>query len=255
MRISDFIDAMSGLDNPDSMLVLLERAAADLGFDRYAYCALSGHERYDAGDNPPPAVALNFPESWTDYYFEHDCQAIDPVVYFTPAIDRPFLWERLGDYFRLSAAQHTLLDQASEAKLRDGVAIPLHGPRCGVCLMTFAASDGHPDPAAAAPMLNALATQFHVSYSAVGRIEPYRPIVARLSARERECLQQIALGKSLWDISTALKISENTVRYYLKNAFRKLGAHNRLEAVVIAVGSGEISLESGAFNNGSHVHP
>src|SRR3546814_15925160 len=92
MRLSDFIEQSNRASSTDSIRALMERAAGDIGFDRYAYSALTGHDRYDAGDNPPPAVAHNFPPAWIDYYFERDYQGKDPVVLFAHEIESPFLW-------------------------------------------------------------------------------------------------------------------------------------------------------------------
>ena len=53
-----------------------------------------------------------------------------------------------------------------------------------------------------------------------------------LSTREIECLQAIRQGSSNPQIARDLGISENTVRYHLKNLFRKIGVSNRTEAAL-----------------------
>jgi LuxR family quorum-sensing system transcriptional regulator CciR len=219
----------------------MERAAGDFGFDKYAYCALTGHDRYDAGNNPAPAVAHSFPVSWIDYYFEHNYQCKDPVVLFAPEIARPFLWKSLCETHKLDRAQETLMQEASEAGLKDGVGVPLHGPRGDVCLVTFAAGDGHPEPAEFLTNLAVLSAQFHLAYSEVGRAELDPRSVPVLSQRERECLQWIANGKSAWGVGDVLHISEYTVNYHLQKAFRKLGSNNRVLAVVKAIRYGLIT--------------
>lgn len=241
MRLSDFIDASNRAGSTQPILALMEHAAADLGFDRYAYCALTRHDRYEAGENVAPAVAHNFPASWIDYYFEHNYQTRDPVVLLAPEIERPFLWDALDGAYRLDRAQQTLMLEADDAGLKDGVGVPLHGPRGNVCLTTFAAGDGHPRPAAELPRLELLATQFHAAYSAVGRAGSNRR-TAVLSRRERECLQWVAAGKSSWDIGVILNISERTVNFHVRNALRKLNANTRVLAVVKAIRYGLISL-------------
>ncbi len=241
MRLSDFIDASNKAGSTESILALMQRAAGDLGFDRYAYCALTRHERYAAGENSAPAVAHNFPASWIDYYFEHDYQTRDPVVLLAPAIERPFLWDSLNGPYQLNRAQDRLMREADEAGLRDGVGVPLHGPRGNVCLVTFAAGDGHPRPGAALPRLEVLANQFHAAYSAVGRAGRARRSVV-LSKRERECLQWVAAGKSSWDIGMILNISERTVNFHVRNALGKLDANTRTLAVVKAIRYGLIGL-------------
>lgn len=65
----------------------------------------------------------------------------------------------------------------------------------------------------------------------------------RLSAREREVLNWLKAGKSSWDISMVLAISERTVNFHVYNLMRKLGATNRPQAVAIAANHGLISIE------------
>lgn len=52
-----------------------------------------------------------------------------------------------------------------------------------------------------------------------------------LSELDRRLLGLLAEGRSNDQIARALNVSPNTVKYYLKNLFRKLGVSNRTEAV------------------------
>lgn len=232
MRITEFIEKCNRSESPDAVLALMQRALRDIGFDRYAYCALTGHDRYLPGNKPAPAIALNFPASWTDYYFERRYQAIDPVIVNAPRIDRPFLWDSIARRYRLTRQQKNVMNQASEAKLRDGVGVPLHGPFGSVCLLTFAAGDGHPDAKAFLPMLNMLSTQFHLAYSEVGRTDAAPAVVPVLTERERECLQWLSTGRSRAEVAEKLHLSENTVGYHIKNVHQKLEAKSTKLAIV-----------------------
>ena len=60
------------------------------------------------------------------------------------------------------------------------------------------------------------------------------------SAREVDCMQCVARGKTNWEVSRILDISENTVRFHLKNVFRKLDATSRSSAVMRAIQAGVI---------------
>ncbi len=51
-----------------------------------------------------------------------------------------------------------------------------------------------------------------------------------LTARERAVLEQIAEGRSNGEIADRLHLSENTVKFHLRNLFAKLGVSNRTEA-------------------------
>jgi DNA-binding CsgD family transcriptional regulator len=52
-----------------------------------------------------------------------------------------------------------------------------------------------------------------------------------LSPRELEVLKWLKLGKTSWDISVILNISERTVNYHVNNIVQKLGVSSRLQAV------------------------
>jgi DNA-binding NarL/FixJ family response regulator len=53
----------------------------------------------------------------------------------------------------------------------------------------------------------------------------------RLSPREQEVLSHLAQGLPNSQIGVALKVSENTVRFHLRNIYEKLQVSNRTEAV------------------------
>jgi NarL family two-component system response regulator LiaR len=60
----------------------------------------------------------------------------------------------------------------------------------------------------------------------------------RLTDREKELLALVARGLSNKAIAAEMSISENTVKYYMKNILQKLGAQNRTEAAAYALQSG-----------------
>lgn len=64
-----------------------------------------------------------------------------------------------------------------------------------------------------------------------------------LSNREREILELLAKGKSNGDISAILNIRERTVKFHINSIMRKLNAHNRTHAVVIAMQGGIICIK------------
>lgn len=70
------------------------------------------------------------------------------------------------------------------------------------------------------------------------------PLASRgafVSGREKQVLLWLKEGKSSWDISTILGISERTVNFHVSNIIRKLGAQNRSQAVALALQSRLIS--------------
>lgn len=67
--------------------------------------------------------------------------------------------------------------------------------------------------------------------------QPQRP-GGDLTPRESEVLELMAEGATNDEVADRLFISRNTVRNHVQNILTKLGAHSRLEAVVIATRSG-----------------
>lgn len=59
-----------------------------------------------------------------------------------------------------------------------------------------------------------------------------------LAARELEVLQHLVAGQRNRNIASALNISENTVKFHVRNLFRKLNVGSRAEAIALAHSQG-----------------
>ena len=67
------------------------------------------------------------------------------------------------------------------------------------------------------------------------------PAESLLTPRETELLQLIVDGLSNKAIADRLSLSENTIKYHIKNILQKLGVQNRTEAATQALRSGLLS--------------
>ena len=56
-----------------------------------------------------------------------------------------------------------------------------------------------------------------------------------LTIREKEILLWVRDGKSTWEVASILGISKDTVKFHMKNIFKKLNASSRSQAVTIAL--------------------
>ena len=56
-----------------------------------------------------------------------------------------------------------------------------------------------------------------------------------LSSKEKEVINWLKQGKSSWDMSVILGISERTVKFHVSNIMRKLDASSRTHAVAIVI--------------------
>ncbi len=116
-------------------------------------------------------------------------------------------------------------------------------PKGHRCNRTATAVDvqGHPLCAAHAQM-----QPRRRASSSTGAVVPVSPEPPRraptLSSQQRQVLQLVATGASTAEVAACLGISPHTVQIQLHSIFTKLGARSRLEAVILALHQGLISL-------------
>lgn len=75
-------------------------------------------------------------------------------------------------------------------------------------------------------------------WAAEGAPAMEEPLVETLTRRELQVLRMLAEGATIDDIAAALTISVLTARNHIGNVGRKLGAHSRLETVLIGMRRG-----------------
>ena len=242
MRLTEYVEKADEADSLERLVGLLKAVSGELGFDRFAYCSLRSEQRRNNSDEPP-VIVHNFPESWSQRYTEQGYVHHDPVVVYAHEFEKPYLWDSLGTMFALDAVQNRLMREAREAGLKCGVAVPLHGARARLSLMSFASSDTGIDAVGALPTLHMIASKFHTSYLSMSAAANDATAVV-LSPRERECLQWTARGKTAWEVGMLMRISENTVKFHLRNAMKKLDSTTSVQAVVKAIRYGLISLDA-----------
>lgn len=67
---------------------------------------------------------------------------------------------------------------------------------------------------------------------------PVNPLATMLSPRELQVLKGLCEGKANKEIARDLGIQEPTVKLHVKTLYRKIGAHNRTQAAMIAKEAG-----------------
>jgi PAS domain S-box-containing protein len=66
-----------------------------------------------------------------------------------------------------------------------------------------------------------------------------------LTEREREVVQEVALGHTAREIADKLHVTHNTVRTHIRNAQAKLGARSQAQLVAMALGHGHTAPSAG----------
>ncbi len=62
----------------------------------------------------------------------------------------------------------------------------------------------------------------------------------KITRREKECIRWASIGKTSWEISQILNISQRTVEFHLSNCIKKTNSTNRQQAIVKCILNGEL---------------
>ena len=119
-------------------------------------------------------------------------------------------------------------DAMSEAHIGDALCATSYGRHRTITSLHlgFREPDLSPGDALAIQLAGLMLTEHLMSFAA-----PAGEDAVKLTARERDAVAWVAEGKSDWEISVILGVSESTVRFHVDNARKKLGAVNRAQAV------------------------
>jgi len=169
--------------------------------------------------------------------------ALDPIARAGRRRFTPFLWFEAVSKERLDDNQKTFLAESADHEVLGGASVPIRS-RDEVALMSFVPFS-HDDAAQRylsemLPDLHVLGLHYHLRHAQLTELPRQRDQIEPLSARERECLAWVAAGKTTWEVSQILHLSERTIHFHLENACNKLGATNRIQAVVMAISRGLI---------------
>ena len=175
-------------------------------------------------------------------YFFHD-----PLVARINVVTATFRWSATdehcgGGWYNLLAYPDPkgaqLAHESREFGRKVGLAVPIHG-RHGPIAAVSIATDHYDLSPRDERVLQMASLYLHAQLKEL-RTEALPRPVHNLTPRERECLQWVAAGKTDWEISQILNISEQTAHGYVQNALTKLNARTRAQAVALAMQTAQI---------------
>lgn len=206
---------------------------AHLGIDQICYLRPPDPETATAAD-----IRTNYSADWRDLYIERDYFTIDPVVGLGLSHKRTLNWldidlsdRKLARFFG-EAREHGIHGCGLSVQISDG------GNRSALFSMNSALArrDWAALLSESCADLRHLAYLFHIHH--VQRCGQGRPAFEGLSKRELQVLSWAAAGKSCWETSQILDLSEKTVDGYLRQVCRKLRSSNKTHAVAVAAHGG-----------------
>jgi DNA-binding CsgD family transcriptional regulator len=215
-----------------------QQTVETLGFRYFACCS-----HVDPLHPPRGAVMLHtYPKEWARASSELDFYYIDPVYHYANRSITPFFWDDAHFRAELTAPQLEILAEAQRFGIEHGYTVPIHSPRSQAAFR--ASCSVIPDAQSVGPA-SYLAVQLMSSYiyDALSRDSDSAQVSVQpgLTRRERQCLELAAQGKSDWVAGKILGISERTVHNHIEHAKRRLGVATRVQAIVHALVSRQIS--------------
>lgn len=223
-----FVDRLMARPDIASLDDMLAETLAVLDIQSYAYLLVP------AGARASAHLISNYPAGWTGHYLANRYETIDPVILEARKAPHSFSWGPLADLHLRPESQAAFFEEAARFGIRGGFTIPFHDGRVQVAALTFAGDATQPKFDRTIERhettLQMVAALFHRAARRVLITDRIVDGVA-LTPREYECLSWSARGKTAWEISVMLGISQRTVVCYLERAKHKLGVFSLAEAV------------------------
>lgn len=230
---ADLIFRLDRSESPINLFLAASQSVRELGFE---YCC------YGAGlpqpDRLPEAkIFQNYPNGWIDHYRRERFITIDPTVAIGMRSNRLQVWS-------------DALFNSSKSLWRDAQD---HGMRVGIAQSAWAAGGSYgllslsrrsdalseQELEASAYQISWLTQTLHMTMVEKVRVVP--PSRPNLTKREYEILCWLAEGYTAEAIGDKLKISLRTAKFHVGNILSKLGAANKVQAIVTAISTGLIS--------------
>jgi len=179
-----------------------------------------------------------WPPEWFARYDERNYVTHDPVARRIVRSTDPFVWSQSGRGRTETSLSKTIMAEARDFGMHDGFSVPIYGYDGYQACVTMSA-DRSVD--LSSEEQNAIYLISLVAYSKAKEVvtsssgEKDQDDDPSLTDREREILGWISVGKTNWEVSRILSISEKTVEKHVGSIASKVGAMNRTHAVAEAL--------------------
>lgn len=186
----------------------------------------------DANGNVIKLLNVNYPEDWLAMYAEQELYKKDPIIRYHYKYSKTHLWSEALQVYNDQPSKD-LMNMASEFKLNYGLASGV--PATKGSLFSFS-SETDRLTSYHKKVLDLLTPHIHQALLKTSNIMFNKKVA--LSTREKQVLYWIKEGKTNWEISVILSISERTVKFHVQNILIKLDAISKTHAVAIAMEKG-----------------
>lgn len=236
----DMIDAVSRAESVDCLHAICADVCQRYEFDRFIYGA-----RIPTSFVKPSFIFISgYPKAWRDHYMANNYMVIDPTVKYCAQNITPLSWDGDSMQKKENAEIRRFMSEAQDFGIKSGVSFPVHTAQGDSAMLTFASEQGQsespPRIQRVLPMGQLFAAYLHEAVRRIFDNDVLALSKVELTQREKQCLLWATEGKTTWETSQILRISERTVTFHLQNVQGKLGVGSRQQAVARAVSLGII---------------
>lgn len=218
----------------DSAYPILLSFAQNIGFN---FCSITVASTYrDAHFNT--LEINNFSDDWKRRCAQDPVDEIDPLTTHCTGSMLPFMWNKAA-YENAPKRWNALQKEG----LRYGWSQSFHREELGLCsTLSLARGDG---PINSIELYEHFGCLFYITSLMTDLFAQSlpKPALARrphLSPRELEVVGLSAQGKTAYEISQILSLSERTVNYHVQHLIEKFKVCNKISAVIAAARAGYI---------------
>ncbi len=225
--------AVQAADSRQAVFDALTALSSKQGFDGFLYGA-----RFALGSTRhTDFIMSNYDAGWRQEYDSAGFALIDPTVGHAIASVAPLVWT---DAMYVSQAQRDFAEEARARGLRAGATLPVQTREGDVAMLSFSLST---DTADSRQFMQEsmvwgtfIATAVHETMRKLIKPTLVPPVV--LTRRESEVLKWIAAGKTDWEMSQLMGITEHGVVHHVRNIMQKYDVASRFQAVAKAAAAG-----------------
>nr|WP_246352029.1 LuxR family transcriptional regulator [Sphingobium subterraneum] len=234
--IRDFRDVIESVTTEIELVLQIEAIAKELGFEFVALL----HSASLFRRSPMLIRYDNYPPGWDTRLVGRGGRIIDPILAIARRRVSGFLWADVLVQTKLTHHQLAILGLAGRHGIRQGITVPVNvpgEPEGSVNFATRRLSHITPERILLADAVGRIAFDAARRVIGIAGLPGFTPHVGN---RVRECIYWIAHGKTDQDIADILGIGLETVRTYVKSAFRLFNVITRGQLVHEALRLGVI---------------
>jgi LuxR family transcriptional activator of conjugal transfer of Ti plasmids len=232
----EFMQAGFAAANMREMQAAFGKSVGRFGFDKFSFVHALGPNRSFI---VPEMKFGHQHDRWYRRYAEQNYYQDDPSLKRLLCDPTPFAWSDMPLNTLTKPEQRVRLG-AADAGALNAFVVPIEGPQRELFVVRMTTPEKTFDTQARQTLYT-----LGVLYSSIGLNKFKKPNqrfgLSPLTFREAECLRWASEGKSDWDISEILGISQHTVHEHLERSKAKLKARTRTQAAVHAAVNGWLS--------------